>query len=93
MQLNKTLNNLKQTKNSFFNLKEDSPLNEDIIKKELIFYNKIKVCDRKIRKVLKNNNNNFSYIIFFYGTNSIALLSSRTILKNMVIKKSGPKIF
>lgn len=37
MQLEKTLKNLRETKNSFFNLEEKSPLNCDLIKKRLKF--------------------------------------------------------
>jgi hypothetical protein len=37
MQLEKTLKNLRATKNSLFNLEEKSPLNWDLIKKKLKF--------------------------------------------------------
>jgi hypothetical protein len=54
MNLDKTLYNLRETKNSFFNVKNDSQLNSDIIKKNMFFINNDENLKRKIISISKS---------------------------------------
>lgn len=63
MTLNRTLHNLRQTKNSYFNQKNGNPLNVDIIKKGLkIWKNGIYYIDNiGKQRVGRLNITNFNY--------------------------------
>jgi hypothetical protein len=84
MNLDKTLYNLRQTKNSFFNVKNDSQLNSDIIKKNMFFINNDENLKRKIISISKSkhstliryrydNSKNNRAGISFIGNNELCL--------------------
>lgn len=70
MNLDKTLNNLRQTKNSYFNVKNDSPLNRDILKKGLCFKHLYRETIRKVVNIAISG-----YYELFYIHNKVVYTS------------------